>query len=103
MRTEEQFLCGVHERAQTLRRAREKRRTAAWSAACAVLLVLLALETGSPHALGMGALTGASLLGDTVGGYVLVAVLAFMAGVAITALLKAAQKRKHSPDEVGER
>lgn len=94
MRTQEQFLCGVHERAAALRRARERRRTAAWSALCVVLTVLLSLETVTPHAPGAGMLTGASLLAAETGGYVLTAVVAFMAGVAITALLKTMQKRR---------
>ena len=101
MRTSEQFLCGVHERAAALRRAREKRRTAAWSALCVVLTVLLSLETVTPHTPGTGMMTGASLLAVDTGGYVLVAVLAFMAGVAVTALLKRKQNKQKAEEENG--
>lgn len=101
MRTGEQFLCGVHERAATLRRAREKRRTAAWSALCVALTMLLTLETVTPHTPGTGMMTGASLLAAETGGYVLTAVIAFMAGVAITVLLKRKQQRKPMEEENG--
>lgn len=99
MRTEKQFLCGIHERAAALRRARERRRTAAWSALCVALTVLLAWETVMPRAPGRAALTGASLLGASAGGYVLVAVLAFMAGVAVTALLKRREQTQKTEEE----
>ena len=99
MRTEKQFLCGIHERAAALRRARERRRTAAWSALCVALTVLLAWETLASRAPGRAALTGASLLDVSAGGYVLVAVLAFMAGVAVTALLKRREQTQKTEEE----
>ncbi len=99
MRTQEQFLRGIHERAATLRRAQERRRTAACSALCVVLTVLLSLETVTPHVPGAGALTGASLLAAETGGYVLTAVIAFMAGVAITVLLRRGLEKRKTKGE----
>ncbi len=99
MRTEEQFLCGIHRRAAALRREKERRQTAAWSALSIALTVLLALETVTPHAPGTGMMTGASLLSDMVGGYVLTAVVAFMLGVAITVLLRHERAKKKAKEE----
>ena len=61
--------------------------------------MLLAWETVTPRAPGRAALTGASLLGASAGGYVLVAVLAFMAGVAVTALLKRREQTQKTEEE----
>lgn len=94
MRTQKQFLDEIHDRAAKLRQAKERRRTAAWSAICVMLTVLLAVETVTPHVPDTGMLTGTSLVSAETGGYVLTAVVAFMLGVAVTVLLRRSHEKK---------
>lgn len=99
MRTQEEYLRDIHKRAAKMRQARERRRTAAWSAVCVMLTVLLVAETVTPHAPDTGLLTGTSLLATETGGYVLTAVVAFMLGVAVTVLLRRSQERRTKEDD----
>ena len=88
MRTTEQRIAVLHQRARQLRRRQEK--TALYGLASLSLLLsvlLVRLTVGSAgyfSGITGDALTGASLLDESIGGYVLAAVLAFMAGVSIT-------------------
>lgn len=88
MMTNEALIRRVHQRAGAIQIRRERQARAALGAMCGLLgFALAALCLGLPmHALPRGDMTGASLLADDVGGYLLAAVLAFMAGVIITVL-----------------
>ena len=87
--TDKMLILEIHRRAREMQSRRERRAALAWGAASAMLTAALAatiLGISLPlHALPRSDLTGASLLADSAGGYVLAAVVAFMAGVAITA------------------
>ncbi len=90
MRTYDERIQVMHERAQTLRRRRENLRTAALGCAGLALFAVLAGIIGADAA-ARGSLfpeeyAGAALSQSGAGGYVLTAVLAFMAGTVITAL-----------------
>ncbi len=98
MRTNEERIALAHERASVLRRRREKMRLAASGS---FSLLLFAALTGVMFRLiGMSPidscsrLTGASLLGEGAGGYVIVAVISFFAAVFITAFLLKRQAKK---------
>ena len=77
-------------RTRILDRRRERRRVAGLSALSGglltALLVTIGRFSGAGHGLPTGELTGASLLADSAGGYVLVAVLSFAAAVAVTTM-----------------
>ncbi len=89
----------LHARIDALRRMRERRKTGLTGAACAVLalcLVWLIFVGGTAHAGGSAGLySGATILFENAGGYVLAAIIAFMTGVVITAvILKKKNKEK---------
>ena len=93
MRSDEERIRLMHERAHELKRRRDKMIVTASAALSSCLFMLLigvivkfakpsAGYTGNPYA-------GASLLdSSTVGGYVLTALIAFMAGVIITVIIR---------------
>ena len=91
MRTPEERVLAVHARMDALRRARERRKTGILgmgSALLALCLLLVIGAAGAVHPGGTAGLySGATMLFENAGGYVLVAVLAFMSGVVITAAL----------------
>ena len=91
MRTPEERVLALHARMDALLRARERRKTSflgAGSALLAVCLLLVIGAAGAVHPGGTAGLySGAVMLFENAGGYVLVAVLAFMAGVVITVAL----------------
>ena len=91
MRTPEERTRAVYARAEELTRARERRKTGflgAGGVLLALCLVLVISAAGMPHLGGTATMYGgATLLYENAGGYVLVAVLAFMAGAIITAIL----------------
>ena len=94
----------LHLRMAALRERRERRKTAALGAGCAWLAVCLAaLIFGGSHPGGTaGAYTGATMLFENAGGYVLAAVLAFMLGVIITVLcFRIRTKRESGRDDEG--
>ena len=99
MRTTEEQIASIHRRAGGLSRKRER-------AALSVLFVISAALLGTLLRLSIGlswampgiaddAYTAASLLDKSIGGYVAVGVLAFMAGAVITILCISFKK---SPD-----
>ena len=104
MRTANEMILAVHERMAVLERQQEKRRITTAGAGCAVLgfavLFLIARFGGTKHAVLPAEYSGASLLADDIGGYILVALAAFMAGAAITALIRARRRKQeaHKPD-----
>ena len=91
MRTPEERVLAVHARMDALRRARERRKTGILGMGSALLALCLLLVIGAARALHPGSTaglySGATMLFENAGSYVLVAVLAFMAGVVITAAL----------------
>ena len=91
MRTADERITQLHKRASVLKRQRDKRRLAslgAISAFLAVLLMAAVLKTGGMSGSTIGnQLTGSSFLNDSMGGYVLTAVLAFFAGVIIATVI----------------
>lgn len=87
MRTNEERIARLHERAGEIKKKREKNMLRAMGGVCCVLVLGLAglithLGNGQ-HGITEGGLTGSSLLSDGAGGYVLVAVIAFAAGAAV--------------------
>lgn len=104
MRSTEEIVRDVHVRARALQREEAQRRLTITGGACGALIVALLAVIGVYGGLWHRPLTasyaGASLLGDSAGGYVLVAVVAFMLGVTITVILKW-QQRKKETDEQG--
>ena len=80
----------VSARVRALKRRRDRQSLMGLSVISVCLFAALA-ETigrfsGTVHGLPSGDLTGSSLLADSAGGYVLVAVIAFIAAVAVTTL-----------------
>lgn len=98
MRSAEEMVRAVHVQAGALQRAKTRRRLSLTGGACGFLSVLLLGVIGAFGGLLHHPLTesyaGASLLGDSVGGYVLVAAAVFMLGVAVTTIIKQQQKKK---------
>ena len=88
MRSTEERLAIMHRRARELERRRIGTRIAASGGICAALVLSLLALVGSysfPSVVDSGdAFTASSLLGDGAGGYVIAAIIAFAAGVAIT-------------------
>ncbi len=88
MKTNEQRIAVLHQRAGQLRRRQEKAilsGLASLSLLISVLLIRLAVvSAGHFGGITGDTFAGASLLDENIGGYVLAAVLAFMAGVSIT-------------------
>ena len=92
MKTGEQRITEMHRKAGRLRRLQERNALSAAAglsaALFAVLLWLTGAFSGGSHGNLTGeAFTGASLLSENAGGYVLAAVLAFMAGVCLTVVI----------------
>ena len=105
MRNTEENLSRMHARAAELRRKSNRTRTGiagAVSGALAICLVFVMHQIQSVgHGIIGGQTTGSSLLSDSAGGYVLVAVVAFAAGVAITALIYKYRNWDPDKDEPG--
>ena len=94
MRNSEELVTSLHLRMLQKRQKREKRVTSVIGAAWAgLMLCLVALVFGgSLHPFGTADVySGASILFENAGPYVLVAIAAFMAGVVITVLIKRQQ------------
>lgn len=90
MKTTEQRITALHRKTQELQLRREKNMLFGLAAVSFLLLVSVTrLARNSAGILygGPDKLTGASLLNPSVGGYVMAAVLAFMAGVAVTIII----------------
>lgn len=96
MRTAEARLSLLHQRAWQLSRKKSRRMLAYSAIRTTVLLAVLFMLTVRLGKLQEGfsqiRYTGASLLGESAGGYVLVAVIAFTAGVVITVVIKRYKK-----------
>ena len=104
MRSNEERLQLLHKRSKKLKEEKDKKILLLYGTICSVLLVALFSVTlelkGQPSGTADGLFTGSSLLSEAAGGYVMVAVAAFMLGVVITVMLKKYQKsKKHKKSE----
>ena len=88
MRSNEERINLMHRRAEELQKKREKMILAGMGVASAFLGIILIVFTGysigAPGAVTDVAMAGTSMLADSAGGYVLVAVAAFFAAVLAT-------------------
>ena len=97
MQNSEGLVSSLHLKMLQRRRKREKRRTSAIGAVCAGLtLCLVALVFGNGlHTVGTaGVYSGAAMLFENAGAYVLTAILAFMLGVVVTVILLRRRKQE---------
>ena len=94
MRTDEERIAILHKRAEKLE---AQKKMCLWGSASGALLILLLaviVKIDVPlQSILDGSMAGSSLLGESAGGYVLVAVVAFFAGVVITTVLRRRQER----------
>ena len=92
MRSQEERVAALHQRAELLIRQTERRKLIGWGSASGLLLsallTLLIRGAKGAHAVVSGQMTGSSLLDSSMGGYVLVAVIAFSVGVILTAVIR---------------
>ena len=92
MRTNEERMRMLHERAAQLQKQSEKKSVYKVGSICAVLLIALVGIIGGlqghPTELTQNGFAASSLLSQSAGGYVLVASIAFMLGVVITIAIK---------------
>ena len=90
MRTDQERIALLHQRAAEIREKRERAKTRAWGAApLALLLCLLNLTAAAlkgGHGISAETAAASSLLAESAGGYVLTVVAAFMLGVGTMAL-----------------
>ena len=86
----------MHRRTRELRHKRERTTLIMSGGSCMVLFVALmeAVMNFGGGMLTAGAYTGTMLLSENAGGYVIVAVMAFMAGVAVTVFLRERTRAK---------
>lgn len=103
MRTTEEKLTRMHRRAAEIRRKEDRSRLRVWgtlSGGLMFCLVVAVHRLGSMHhEMLTGQSTGSSLLDDSAGGYVLAAVIAFVAGVIITAAIYRNRNRSQHADQ----
>ena len=106
MRTAEERLELLHKRAEELDRRKAGRTLSALGGLSTGLFALLLAVTlqlsGAAHSTLSGQFSGASLLADSVGGYVLSAVAAFVAGVAVTVFLIRRRMKRETEDREAE-
>ena len=98
MRSTAEMTRAVHGRAAALRRRRVASAGAASGALTVALLALIGRLGGLAHRPAAEGFAGASMLSDSAGGYVLAAVLAFMAGVIVAVALIRHRKRETGRD-----
>ena len=99
--TNEERVQSLHARIDALQRVRERRKTRAIGAASVALtlcLILSIFSGGGTHLSGAAGLySGATMLFESAGAYVLIAIIAFMAGVIVTVvLLRGRAKREEA-------
>ena len=107
MLTAEEKVAALHKRMEALRRRREKRKTQALGISCAGLtfcLLFLVFGEGAAHRGGAaGMYSGATMLFENAGGYVLTALAAFAVGTLVTVLCiryrRAGEDRTGKPED----
>ncbi|MBP5254000.1 MAG: hypothetical protein J6Z23_01255 [Lachnospiraceae bacterium] len=95
--TAEERVSALHARMEEMERVRERRKTRITGTACVLIALCLPVLIfgGAPQTGGTaGMFSGALMLFGDVGGYVLVAVAAFMTGAVITAVILKRRNRK---------
>ena len=100
MMTNEERIQALHVRMAALQRQQERRKTGAIGASSVVLTVclLFMVFSGGMHPGGAAGLySGATMLFEGAGPYVLIAVVAFMAGVIVTVALIRSRKKENGP------
>ena len=101
MLTSEERTAALHAKMKA-RRVRERRITNAIGGVCAVLtavLFLFAANGGVPHNGGVaGTFSGSTMLYENAGGYVLLAIAAFMAGVIVTVGIQHFRKKEENTE-----
>ena len=100
MMTNEERIQVLHARVATLQQQRERQKTGAIGATSVVLTVclLFMVFNGGIHPGGtVGLYSGATMLFEGAGPYVLLAVVAFMAGVIVTVALIRSRKKETGP------
>ncbi len=104
--TDEEYLKEITIRSQRIIRNKNRRSVRMFSVLSSVLLILLiSVIVRNPSADGYAAQStemGAFLLGPETGGYVLVAVLAFVAGITVTFLCLAIKRKKDGKSKAEE-
>ena len=107
MRTTEERITALHQKMQEQKQARERRKTALLGAGCgalAICLLLLTVFSGGSRSTGTaGIYSGATILFENAGGYVLAAVAAFMLGVVGTSVVIGVRKRKQDQVQTADR
>ena len=99
MMTNEERIQALHVRMAALQRQQERRKTGAIGASSVVLTVclLFMVFSGGMHPGGAAGLySGATMLFEGAGPYVLIAVVAFMAGVIVTVAIIKNRKKENS-------
>lgn len=91
MRNAEERLMRMHERAADLKRSRDKTVIRIMGTVSAVLMICLVVLIQQLQSMQSGIMTGqntgSSMLDESTGGYVMIAVIAFTIGAVITALI----------------
>ena len=104
MKTDSERIELMHKRARRIRNKDEFIRIAAYAAASIILLIgitaITMLESGAQHSIEGGQLVGTSMLDSNVGGYVLVAVIAFVVAVILTVVLIRYRDRSKKEDDI---
>ncbi len=96
MRDSKELVASLHLRMERKRQKRDKLLTSVIGTVCTALAICLAVLVfgGSLHPVGTaGVYSGASILFENAGGYVLTALLAFMLGVVVTVILMRRKKQ----------
>ena len=90
MMTAQERVASLHERMEALQRTKERQKTIALGASCDFMTIclLMLVFSGASHTVGSASLySGAVLMFENAGGYVLTAVVAFVIGVIVTAAI----------------
>ena len=99
MRTNEERIQALHARVTALQQQRERRKTGAIGAASVVLtvcLLFMVFSGGMNPGGAAGLYSGSTMLFEEAGPYVLIAIVAFMAGVIVTVALIRSRKKETS-------
>lgn len=104
MRTQEELVVSLHERMDGRKRMQERRKTGMLRAATAIMTMCLLLviygESAARYGGTAGQYSGATMIFENAGAYVLVALLAFMTGAAVSVacIHKQRKERKEEKD-----
>lgn len=107
MRDTEERLVRMHQRAAAIKRQEDMSRLKVLGSLSGVLLVCLVIALqqlqNMHHEIMIDQSTGSSLLEDSVGGYVLTAIIAFFAGVIITVVIHKYRRWSERKDKTEEK